>query len=235
MKALIILILFTGGSFSFSSNSTKRSTYKKIESIFQLPVRNRIAILKSQPHFYFHHLQTMFYLKNTSDEIKWKTLMAMARLNPEKTKPHIQYTAEKGNWFLKNAALISMEMIDPDQAILWAAKFLDHSSLILRTASVDLIRRQKAIEYKNILWQQLGAKQNFRNGKSLWIRYNILQTLSEFSQVVDAPRFKNLLKEKDPRVIATAQKTLSHLVPYESHQSVNQPMTGQAPVNSIEL
>ncbi len=233
MRRYVALLLLCLGSYSNFAYA-KGVVYKKIENIFQLPVRNRIAVFRSQPNFYFHHLKLMFYAKGSSDEIKWKSLISMARLHPKKAQSHIQQAAQNGNWFLKNAALIAMETIDSSQALAWAEQFLNHSSLVLRTASVELIRRQKAIQYKNILWQKLKDKKNFRNGKSLWIRYTILQTLSEFSQIVDVPRFKGLLQEKDPRIISIAQRVLSRLAPYEYLKREKQ-MIGRSSPKSIEL
>ena len=233
MKTGMLLLLLFLGNFSFSSEMA----HKNIQEILQLPVKNRISVLKSRPHFYFHHLESMLYSKFSSDEVKWKALTAMARIQPQKASSHIRLVARTGNWFLKNAALISMETINSEQALLWAVQFLNHPSLVLRTASVDLIRRQKATQYKKILWKKLNDKENFRNGKSLWIRYNILQALSDFSQKNDAPHFKKLLKEKDPRILATARQTLSRLLPHEYFKEAPsyKSMIGRTRTQSIEL
>jgi len=118
---------------------------------------------------------------------------------------------------LKNAGLIALEIIQPESAIRKAAQLVDHPALVLRTASVELIRRRKAKQYKEILWTQLGDPQNFKNGKSLWVRYTIAQTLSEFSEPKDRNLFFALLEDADPRIHSIALRALQRIQPLQKN------------------
>ena len=137
--------------------------------------------------------------------------MSMARLNPKKARPSIIQSLKRRSWYFKNAGLIAMEIIDPQGAVLYAGKFLKHPSLVLRTAAVEVIHRQRAIQYKPILKKQLHAKQNFRQGQSLWIRPRIASALAEFASSQDKPLFLSLLTDPDPKIQPIALKTLKKL------------------------
>ena len=187
-----------------------------IQRVLKLPPHQRFEIFKKQGSKSFKILEKIFLSKKSDPSLKWQALMSMARLSPKKSQKYINLSLESKNWFLKNAGLIALEIVDSEKALQTAARLLHHPSLILRTASVEVIKRQKARQYKNILREKLYAKENFRNGKSLWIRYTILQTLSEFSNTKDKKFFTQLLSDSDPRIAALAEKTLRRLPSYKN-------------------
>ena len=222
MKLFLCFLIFCVGWKTFclsSSSSQKRKklhssskkTHRPIVDILELSLERRLSILQKHPKKYFRQLHTIFQSENHSLALKWKALMAMARLNPQKARPYIIQSLKRRSWYFKNAGLIAMEIIDPQGALPYAGKFLNHPSLVLRTAAVEVIRRQKALQYKPMLKRQLHAKQNFRQGQSLWIRPRITETLAEFASTKDKQFFLSLLTDPDSQVQPIALKTLKKL------------------------
>ena len=195
-----ILIFISCGSFA------KISKKHRIENI--LYQSNRMDILRKKPKLSFQILEKVFYSTKYNDDLRWRALMSMARLNPKKAKFHVLKALKNKNWFFKNAGLIAMEIINPNEAVFYSHLFLSDPSLILRTASVEIIRKYKAVQYKNLLWRKIKSKENFRKGKSLWIRKYIAQTLYEFSDEKDIYKFANLLNDPDPQIRQLAVQTL---------------------------
>jgi len=221
MKCLLLLSLFTGLNVQALKISEKQ--HKALKQTLELPLNRRIQFFQKRPH-YFVYLEHIFQTPESSPSMKWQALMSMTRLNPQKAKLYIDQALNNSDWFLKNAGLIALEIIQPKSAVRKAAQFLDHPALMLRTASVELIRRRKARQYKDILWTQLGDPQNFKNGKSLWVRYTIAQTLSELSDSKDRDLFFALLEDADPRINSIALRTLQRIKPLQKNRRRNSPM-----------
>lgn len=221
MKYLVLASLLIGLNVHALKISNKQ--YKILKQTLELPVNRRNQFFQKRPH-YFAYLKHIFQTPESSPSMKWQALMSMTRMNPQKAKPLIDQALNSSDWFLKNAGLIALEIIQPESAVRKAAQFLNHPALMLRTASVELIRRRKATQYKDILWTQLGDPQNFKNGKSLWVRYTIVQTLSEFSGPKDQDLFFALLEDKDPRINSIALRTLQRLQPLQKNNRRRSPM-----------
>lgn len=212
MKYLLLTSLLIGLNAYALKVSEKQ--YQILKQALDLPLNQRTQFFQKRPHF-FVYLKHIFQTQESSPSMKWQALMSMTRLNPQKARSHIDQALNSHDWFLKNAGLIALEIIQPEEAVRKASEFLDHPALMLRTASVELIRRRKAKQYKDILWTQLGAKENFRNGKSLWVRYTIAQTLSEFSDHTDQDLFLTLLEDADPRIHSIAIRALQRIQPFQ--------------------
>ena len=215
-----------------SSIKISKKQYKSLQQALSLPLNRRNQFFQTRPH-YFVYLKYIFQDPKSSPTIKWQALMSMTRLNPQKAQPSIDQALNSSDWFLKNAGLIALEILQPESAIRKAVQFLNHPALMLRTASVELLRRRKAKQYKEILWTQLGDPQNFRNGKSLWIRYTIAQTLSEFSDPADHDLFFALLEDKDPRIHSIALRTIQRIKPLKKTKKA--PMLAREKTNKKTL
>ena len=179
--------------------------------VLQMPLEKRRQLLKKKPSLYFLPLIAIFKSDQQNDSTKWNALMAMTRLSPSKAKPYVLQSLKKRSWYFKNAGLIAMEIMDPSLAVHYAGQFLKHPSLVLRTASVEVIRKQKARQYKTILKEQMHAQHNFRNGVSLWIRPYIAQALAEFASSDDKQFLLSLLTDSDSKLHPIALKALNRL------------------------
>ena len=232
MKYLLLTSLLIGLN-AYALKISKRQ-HQVLKQALELPLHRRNQFFQKRPH-YFVYLKHIFQAQESSPAMKWQALMSMTRLDPQKARPLIDQALNSSDWFLKNAGLIALEIIQPESAVRKAAQFLDHPALMLRTASVELIRRRKAEQYKDVLWTQLGSPQNFKNGKSLWVRYTIAQTLSEFSDFKDQDLFLALLEDADPRIHSIALRTLQRLQPLQKNNQRNSPMLAREKTQKTTL
>ena len=230
-KFLPVVVFFAG--FSSLAEAPKKlknqKTIKRVQEILYLPRASRQNLLNKKPRFYFHYLEAIFTSQASNDELKWRALMSMTRVYPEKTRPHILKSLKSNNWLFQNAGLTALNIIEPEKALVFAAAFIKSSpSLVLKTAAVELIRKRKARRYKPLLWRELNSKAYFRKGKSLWIRQTIAKTLFELSDPSDKQKFLALTKDEDPGVQTLALRAWEKL---SSPPSLDSPerLWGQAP------
>ncbi len=229
MRIFLLAVLLCTASTQADSSAKKQNNlkisnkkYKMLQRALSLPPHRRSRFFQKKPH-YFTDLEHIFQKQSSPPSMKWKALMSMSRLHPQKTKTHINQALNSSDWFLKNAGLIALEIVHPESAARKASEFLDHPALMLRAASVELIHRRKAKQYKGLLWTQLTASQNFRKGKSLWIRYTIAQALSDFSSPSDQNLFFTLLGDKDPRIHSIAVRALQRINPLSQPENLRKP------------
>ncbi len=184
---------------------------ENIVVILKLPLENRKQALKTYDGRTFTILKTLATNKKENIGFRWKSLTSLARIYPKKSYPIIQSALKSSNCLIRNAGLVSMEIINPEKSLEWAGYFLDDSSLIVRTAAVDLIKKLRAEKYKIQLMEKLNAPDSFYKNKSLWIRHHIVSALVDFSEPGEEKFFVFLLHDEDPRIHSPAIAALEKL------------------------
>ncbi len=183
-----------------------------VRMILSLPLENRKqALARRYGDRTFVLLKTLLVSPKESMPVRWKALTSLARLYPQKSLSLVQRALRSSPWFLKNAGLIAMEIIDPEQALTWAEHFLNARSLVVRTAAVDMIKRHGAKRYKARLLAKLNAPDSFYRGKSLWIRSHIVSALSVLSEPGEEKLFISFLDDPDERLHIQAILALEKL------------------------
>lgn len=184
---------------------------KEVTKILRLPLEQRKMSLRRYGPRAFFVLKEFVYSPRLPMPIRWKALTSLARGYPHRSLPTVLWALKSPVWFLKNAGLISMEIIDPKRSLKWAGFFLNNPSLVLRTAAVDLIKRQKGHQYKSALLEKLKAPDSFYHGQSLWIRAHIVSALTELCEPGEEQLFLALLKDADKRLHPYALYALEKL------------------------
>ena len=146
-------------------------------------------------------------------------------LGKKNSLPELERALNHKDWYLRNAGLVVMSEISTKHAVDWARKLMSDASLIVRTEAVGVIRRHQDKASKDILWQKLYDKQNYRGKQSLWVRRHIVETLAEMVQTGEQNKFIKILDDQDktlyPAAISALEKlSKKHLG--EPHDSVNQ-------------
>ena len=108
--------------------------------------------------------------------------------------------SHSNEWFLRNSSLLALKVSAPKVAIVVAERLLLDPALVVRTAAVETLFDLKSSESTAKLWKSLNFKENFRKGKSLWVRSHIMRALSEFAEKKDIKRFAHHLNDKDKKV-----------------------------------
>lgn len=210
MKKIVLLVLVFSAGNAFSA-PMKNNDFDGVKMALQLPLPNRINALNMQGPKYFERLQQIVNTKNESLETRWRALTAMGRMAPDRARPVMEEALSSKDWYMRNAALVVLHYGDRKWAIDWAKKLMDDDALVVRTAAVEALDKMNAIETESLLWEKLYAKENFKNGKSLWIRKHIASILSRFARPGQEADFKRLLMDEDPALHASALKALTKL------------------------
>ena len=197
-------------TFPFSSRISKKDRLN-IKMILGLPLENRKQALLRYGANSFIVLKNLVFSDKEKMPIRWKALISLARLYPEKSRPLVQNALYSSVWFLRNAGLIAMEIIDRKAGLRWAGDFLHDPSLVVRTAAVNMIKKHKASQYKIQLLGKLNAPDSFYKKKSLWIRYHIVSALAAFCEPGEEKMFISFLRDSDERLHPSAIVALEKL------------------------
>ena len=193
-----------------------KKTDPNIRAVLQLPLENRYSILIQYRKQASLVLRKLILSNKESVRVRWSALITLARVaHPHVSRPVILLSLRHPRWFLRNAGLLAMEILDPPTSLWWADRLLDDPSLLVRTASVDLIRRQKAKKYKWRLLEKLNESDSFYKNNSLWIRYHIVQTLADFAESGDEHFFITALQDTDKRLHSFALAALEKITGYQ--------------------
>ena len=194
-----------------SPSKILKKDHHNIKMILDLPLKNRIQALSNYGLRGFVILERLVFSSAEKMPVRWKALISLARLYPEKSLPLVQKALRSSVWFLRNAGLIAMEIINPKESVRWAGYFLSDPSLVVRTAAVNMIKKHKASQYKIQLIGKLNAPDSFYKNKSLWIRYHIASALVEFCEPGEEKMFISFLKDPDERLHSSAIVALEKL------------------------
>ncbi len=125
-------------------------------------------------------LKKIAFSKDYEMPTRWKAFMDYVQKENKNSIPEIKLALKSNDWFMRDAALKALLLVDPQMARNNAQQILKNDkSLIVRTGAVDIIRSLKDKDSAKLLWQALRDKKNFRNQQSLWIRPRIITTLVE--------------------------------------------------------
>ncbi len=148
---------------------------------------------------------------------RWRATTALAKLYPNSAG--VKRALRHKDWYMRNAALLGLSEVKGPSAIDWSIRFLrNDASLIVRSAAVDILTKKATRRAKEALRQNINNKLNFRKGKPLWVRKNILQAVYQMSTKSDLPELISSLNSPlDPQ----HSKFLLEALPRVSGHSVN--------------
>ncbi len=176
-----------------------------------LPLENRISALRSEGAAGYKNLIMLMNDDSAPMEARWRAVTAMGRIGGRLSLPELKQALHSKVWYLRNAALISSVQIDRDQALQWAKELLSDKALVVRSAAVDVMTQYKDGNSKNLLWQKLSAKENFRGKQSLWIRRKIVESLAQIEENGSEQKFGVLLSDRDESLHLPAIRALERL------------------------
>ncbi len=192
-------------------HSSNPSTRTETLVALGLPLENRIVSLRSEGAAGYKNLIALMNDDSAAMEARWRAVTAMGRIGGKLSLPELKQALHSKVWYLRNAALISSVQIDHVQALEWAKELLSDKALVVRSAAVDVISDLKDSKSKNILWQKLNSKENFRGKQSLWIRRKIVESLAQIEDKGSEQKFGALLSDRDESLYPAAIKALERL------------------------
>jgi hypothetical protein len=136
--------------------------------------------------------------------VRWQAFMAMVRLGEKESLPEVDSALRSRDWFLRDAALKVLPVLDRDRAYKAAMDKLTDSALVVRTSAVDALAQLKDPRAADKLWTQLYSKENYIRHESLWIRRHIVAALADVAPAGSEGRFIRILDDADSSLFAPA-------------------------------
>ncbi|MCB0413497.1 MAG: HEAT repeat domain-containing protein [Bdellovibrionales bacterium] len=214
MKNLLVFILFLMVRMPADAavNKTIRSSSgpkSDVIEILKQPLEKRLAAIQGRAHFKI--LKSLSMDAHQSLHVRWRATTALGMKYEKKALPTLVRALKSDKWFMRNAGLIAIYHANKKLALAWSKKLLSDEALVVRTAAVDTIRKLNGVAAKSALKNKMFAKQNFKGQKSLWIRKNIIKTLSHFATPGDESFFIKVLSDKDKQLHGYAVHALEKI------------------------
>lgn len=156
------------------------------------------------------------YIKIVKNEklnmnVRWRALMKSTDLAQGNDVDEIRSFVESKEWYLRNAALIALNKVDPLRAEIEATKLLTDKALVVRSAAVEIIGRNMSETNKKALIEEVDKGYNFNKTSSLWIRKQILEKIAGVATDKDQVIFVKNLFDKDKKISELCANTLERL------------------------
>ncbi len=215
-KAIVLIFIISSGyTYAAVKQVPFQNTMSALDKL-NLPSSRRFNALKTKESY--NSLSKIAFNSNYKLGQRWRSMAVIAKNFP-KSKATKKGLLHK-QWFIRNSALLGLEQGNKKMARVWAAKYLNKdASLIVRSAAVDILSKNPSPETKKILRANIDNKLNFRKGKPLWVRKNILQAIYQMSTKSDLPNMMSELNKK--KIDPQHSKFLLEALPRVSGHSIN--------------
>lgn len=199
--SFLVLVPFLEGRAAIPA---KNPFSPRVMEILNLPAENRSqAVLAITEDMYKDFLDVAFSEKQAM-RLRWRALMLAAENRRDKATPDLLKAAAHKQWFMRNAALVALAEVNEAEAQKLAKKLVKDKALVVRSAAVDILQKNVRPEVRDLLWEEMNQKYNFRNKESLWIRAQIVEVLAQKPADHELKIFGKLLFDKDSRVQTAA-------------------------------
>ncbi len=211
MFKVAIAILILWGTIHSLRAAPLQSPETNTEMALKLPLENRLRIFKTQGPSAVEDLKKIAFDETQSLDERWRAITVTGRVFPMEGREVLEQAMESKQWYLRNAAVISLKYSHRDWAITKAQALLNDPALVVRTSAVNTLKELGAIEAESLLWEKLYAAENFRNGQSLWIRKHIAEALVKFARNGQESSFMKMLRDDDKSLHESAVIALNRL------------------------
>jgi len=179
--------------------------------ILSMPEANRNEIALQKANEIYPELIQIAKSEKQEMNIRWKALTLAAYIGKDRALPELASALKSKEWFMRNAALISLKSYHPLKAQAAARDLLKDKALVVRSAAAEVLGNQPDAQSRDLLWEELYAPYNYRRKQSLWIRQQILKQLAENPQAKESVLFTKALKETDQDIYGSAVAALEKL------------------------
>lgn len=212
-KILLASLIVTGLSSSvvLAATGPSSSTLSSAMDVLNLPAENRRMILADVGEKHYAQFISLAFNEKQSMAIRWRALTAAAESRGTRATTDLMKAGEDKVWYMRNAALVALQEVNPAQGEILAQKLLKDKALVVRSAAVQALEKSQKPEVRDILWDELNQAYNFKNKESLWIRHQIVTILGQKPLDREMKSFADLLKDKDQRVQVSAIRGLQKL------------------------
>lgn len=154
--------------------------------------------------------------------VRWQALLKSSELANYEQMQKIKDFTHDSDWFMRNAALVSLQKIGLDHAVDPAKVLLKDKALVVRSAAVDVLAKKLTLENRQLLAQEMDQSYNFKKSKSLWIRPKIFEIIAANASFDDRLFFVRHLFDSDEMIQKMSVQVLEKIT--EVKLSSNQPV-----------
>lgn len=187
------------------------STLSSALEVLKLPTENRRMVLSNGGEKFYQNFISVAFNDAQPMSVRWRALMAAAEVHGDRSTPDLLKAGKHNQWYMRNAALVALTEVNPSQGEKLAQSLLKDKALVVRSAAVEALAKSTQPAVRDLLWDELNQKYNFKGDHSLWIRYQIVETLAKKPLNHEAKIFAGLLSDKDQRLHMPAVAGLEKL------------------------
>lgn len=210
LKSLIFILCCACSPLATAATSSA-AAHDALMEVMSLPSENRQAVMQAKGSELYPELVKIAFSDTQPMSMRWKALIAMGEARGEEATVDLLKAGKHAQWFMRNAALVSLETANPKEAEKLALTLIKDKALVVRSAAVETLRKNVSSETRDLLWEELNQQYNFKNNQSLWIRPQIVEVLAQNPQNHEFRIFKELLTDRDSRVQLPAVHGLEKL------------------------
>lgn len=212
-KKSLLPFLFVGfcsSAFGIGIKPSSNTLTSSIE-VLKLPSENRRIVLHTQGDKHYQNFIAVAFNDSQPMSLRWRALTAAAEARGVAASEDLLKAASHNQWYMRNAALVALNEVNPSQGQKLAKKLLKDKALVVRSAAVQALEKNLSPETRDLLWEELNQEYNFKNTESLWIRQQIVATLAKQPLNREVKIFVQLLSDKDPQIQMPAVRGLEKL------------------------
>ncbi|MCC6277032.1 MAG: HEAT repeat domain-containing protein [Oligoflexia bacterium] len=209
MRGLIVSLtmapIFAGASIP---QNTQRPV---IEKVLAQKSEKKFSDLKKMGPRVYADLKRIAFNEDRALGIRWQAFMAMVKIGEKEALPEVDLALRSQDWFMRDAAIRILPILDEDRAYKAAMRALDDSALVVRSTAVKTLKVLKRPESADKLWNELYSKENFMRNQSLWIRKYIVEALADLAPPNSEEKFIKVLDDDDSLLFEPAIRGLERL------------------------
>ena len=214
-KSSAVLALLLHLNFAIAAIPNNKFVAQDIYKVLNSNFENRQSIVLANPKHYKEELSKVAFDKDEHLSYRWRALTSLARIFKSDAKLHLAKAIDSSDWFMRDAALKAAVAIELPEANVWSRKLISDPSLVVRTSAVKNLSKLEDVNNRELLWGALNAKQNFKNGQSLWVRKHIVQSLANIEKKSankeDIKKYIELLSDSDESLYQPAMQALYNI------------------------
>jgi HEAT repeat protein len=205
-QILLASLVVTGLSSSVLAAPTRpsSSTLTSAMEVLNLPAENRRSLIHELGDKHYDSFIALAFSDAQSMSVRWRALTAAAESRREKATGDLVKAGGDKTWYMRNAALVALQEVNPSEGEVLAKKLLKDKALVVRSAAVTALEKSTNQDTRELLWDELNQGYNFKNTQSLWIRQQIVGVLGKKPLDREIKIFAQLLSDKDAQVQGNA-------------------------------
>lgn len=206
MSLLSLLIV----NLAFAAIPPKQALISARE-LLSMPEENRYQITEGQEQYFYPGVLEIAKDESQAMAVRWKAVTLVSKLKSKSSLKDLKSFLNSKDWFMRNAALISLDSVSKSEGRTAAKKLLTDKALVVRSAAVQVLSQSMDREIRDLFWEEMESKQNFRSKQSLWVRPQMLKALSDNPQKNEVALFVKHLEDKDLKVQESSMLALETL------------------------